>query len=135
MAAETHTLKIRIRRIVRLKNDVIDFSGERIRLKNGRSLCKSKTSGHRRIEVIGKPTAVYFCFLDRFSGSGCAPVTLASTLSKASLAVISLPRLLLCRYLCSLSQVRQRVLRTSSPAMATTEWSVVRLHREQWSSM
>src|SRR5215472_19081574 len=84
-------------------------------------------SGHRVIEK----TAVYFCFLDRFSGSACSPVTLASTLSKASLAVISLLRLLLCRYLCSLSQVRQRVLRTSSPAMATTEWSVVRLHREQ----
>src|SRR5215469_6588303 len=122
-----------MRRIVRLKNDVIDFSGERIRLKNGRSLCKSKTSGQRRIGVSGlsENQAVYFCFLDRSSCSACAPVTLASTLSKASLAVISLPRLLLCRYLCSLSQVRQRVLRTSSPAMATTEWSVVRLHREQ----
>jgi hypothetical protein len=53
--------------------------------------------------------------------SGCAPVTLARTLSNASLAVISLLRLLFCRYLCSLLQVRQRVCNTSSPIMETIE--------------
>jgi hypothetical protein len=62
---------------------------------------------------------------------GIAPVTLARTLSKASLAVISLLRLLFWRYLCSLPQVRQRVMSTSSPVIETMEWSVVRLQREQ----
>src|SRR5215469_14235200 len=62
-------------------------------------------------------------------------LTLASTLLKASCAVISFfpPRFL--RYLCSKSQVRQRTCSTSSPIMATMEWSWVRLQREQWSSM
>src|SRR6185312_14945569 len=77
----------------------------------------------------------FFFFLAVDPVSGCAPVTLARTLSKASLAVISLLRLLLPRYLCSLLQVRQRVCNTSSPIMETTEWSVVRLQREQWSSI
>jgi hypothetical protein len=77
----------------------------------------------------------YFLFFFLDGVSGCAPVTLARTLSKASLAVISLLRLLFWRYLCSLLQVRQRVLSTSAPIMDTTEWSVVRLQLEQWSSM
>jgi hypothetical protein len=73
----------------------------------------------------------YFFFFVVDDFSGCAPVTLASTWSNASLAVIFLLRLLFCRYLCSLLQVRQRVLSTSSPIMETIEWSVVRLQREQ----
>jgi uncharacterized membrane-anchored protein len=72
-----------------------------------------------------------FVFFAVDAASGCAPVTLARTLSNASLAVISLLRLLFWRYLCSLLQVRQRVLSTSSPIMETTEWSVVRLQLEQ----
>src|SRR5260221_348587 len=73
----------------------------------------------------------FFFFLPGESVSACAPVTLASTWSKASLAVISFLRPLFCRNLCSLLQVRQRVLSTSSPIIETTEWSVVRLQREQ----
>jgi hypothetical protein len=76
-------------------------------------------------------------FLLRFGGgaSGCTPVMLERTLSKASWVVISLLRPLFWRYLCSPLQVRQRVLSTSSPIKETMAWSVVRLQREQWSSI
>src|SRR5690348_17651320 len=75
-----------------------------------------------------------FPFLPFFSGSGCcvwpAPAR-AIRMLNASWAVISFLPPLLARYLCSLSQVRQRVLSTSSPIMETMEWSVLRLQRVQ----
>src|SRR5262249_28036319 len=64
----------------------------------------------------------------------CAPGMLATSLSKASLAVISFLPPLLWRYLFSLLQGRQRVRRTSSPLMETMGWSGVRFPREQWSA-
>src|SRR4051812_43414539 len=57
-----------------------------------------------------------YVFFRRLGFSGwvdaCAPITLASTLSNACCLVISLLPLL-CLYLCSKSQVRQRVTSTS----------------------
>src|SRR5215510_2706201 len=93
-----------------------------------------RSPDHVRSSDVPIPPYFLFFFVE-VELSGWALVTLARTLSNASLAVISLVRLLLRRYLCSLLQVRQRVLRTFSPIRDTIEWSVVRLHVEQWSSM
>src|SRR5215510_926490 len=93
-----------------------------------------RSPDHVRSPDVPIPPYFLFFFFE-VERSGWALVTLARTLLNASLAVISLLRLLLRRYLCSLLQVRQRVRSTSSPIIDTIEWSVVRLHVEQWSSM
>src|SRR5258707_8486900 len=79
-----------------------------------------RAKAHSIAPFIG-PIHPLFLFLAGLAGSGWFPVTEASSVSNASLAVISLLRLLFCRYLCSLSQVRQRVSATSSPFMATIQ--------------